>query len=148
MQSLPHDGNGWSRRRFLLVTLSVPAVLPVMPARGATSSLANPAPAATPAPAPTVRPLEIVSSSRLGEISRSRGQLVLHGDPLLRLRRIRQRLAARPGQVTLRLDATDQVMWDLAMAGLGITACPCDGGHLQLDYHRAGVCLPAQEARA
>lgn len=63
--------------------------------------------------------------------------LVLHGDRLERLAQLRGVLRnARPGSVSLKLDAADDVMLDLAMAEQGIHASAAQAPTITLTYRK------------
>ena len=132
MRSQSHDRGSWSRRRFLALGLTASALVPVLPA-AARARLAVRAP--DPVPGPAQSTLTIASRERLTPALRAQvpGPLVLAGDRLGRLHQLHRLLRQdRPGRVLLRLDTTDQLMWDVALVDAGVTASPETGGSLRL----------------
>lgn len=140
MQSTTHLREGWSRRHFLLLGLTVPAwhAMPAL-ARGRPSP--KPSDAAASA-------LIVVSAELLTATLRNHGLHVLAGERLARFNATRQLLQGRPHRVQLHLDATDRLLWDVALAEAGITHVAIDGETTRLVHHRSGGATPFKEARA
>lgn len=111
MRSLAQGRQGWSRRHFLVLGISVPALLPAI------AQTSPPGLVRTPASGDL---LVVASPDRLTFPLRARRLLLLEGDRLARLNQMRRLLQAGPlSGIELHLDATDRLMWDVALADAG-----------------------------
>lgn len=144
MQSTTHVREGWSRRHFLLLGLSVPA-LQAMPALARGRSPLAPTGSAR---GGATRTLIVVSAEHLTPTLRNSEACVLAGDRLARLDSARRLLRHPPAQVRLHLDATDRLLWDVALAEAGVTPLAIDGTTQRLVHRHGGSVVPAKEARA